>query len=485
MKADFIQEPELEFGTGRHVDIRFGLMSYGVFDYADALAPKHIKVGIVGTPETVEGTQGWLHYCRDDIPAKPSNQPNLFPKFPGFRPEVGFHSTLVLNTQLQRTIAQREFRKFTKKHRLREIVNEAVELFFSELQYLAQNQAPDVLICAVPMELLNLMEAENEDEETRENGESSEKSAIHRAPDFHDLLKARSMSLMKPIQLVLPSTYDPSKRRQQKGRPDRARKIQDEATVAWNFHTALYYKAGGIPRRLIHDSTQLTACHVGVSFYQSLDQSTLQTSVAQVFNERGHGVIVRGGSAQISRENRQPYLQATTAYQLLTDALLRYREEHQALPARVVMHKSSNYRSSEMEGFTQALDEQRISTADFISIGRTFTRLFRHGDYPPLRGTLLSLDDSSHILYTRGSVDFFATYPGMYVPHPLLFRCAQTEQTPRFLAQEMLGSTKMNWNNTQFDGAEPITSRGARQVGRILKYVDQGQRVEPRYSFYM
>jgi hypothetical protein len=31
-----------------------------------------------------------------------------------------------------------------------------------------------------------------------------------------------------------------------------------------------------------------------VSFYQSLDLSSLMTSVAQVFNQRGEGVIVRG-----------------------------------------------------------------------------------------------------------------------------------------------------------------------------------------------
>ena len=33
MKADFLHEPELEFGNGcRHVDVRFGLMHYGPLD---------------------------------------------------------------------------------------------------------------------------------------------------------------------------------------------------------------------------------------------------------------------------------------------------------------------------------------------------------------------------------------------------------------------------------------------------------------------
>ena len=94
MRLNFLQEPELELGTGRHVDIRLGLMNYGPLDNEHPLAPREIKLGIVGTPETVEGVLGWLERCRSEIPAKPSRQPNLFPKFPGFNDEVGFHSSL-------------------------------------------------------------------------------------------------------------------------------------------------------------------------------------------------------------------------------------------------------------------------------------------------------------------------------------------------------------------------------------------------------
>ena len=41
------------------------------------------------------------------------------------------------------------------------------------------------------------------------------------------------------------------------------------------------------------------------------------------------------------------------------------------------------------------------------------------GVYPPLRGTALELEGDEFILYTKGSVPFFQTYPGMYVPRPL------------------------------------------------------------------
>ncbi|WP_327007975.1 hypothetical protein OHA72_12265 [Dactylosporangium sp. NBC_01737] len=40
------------------------------------------------------------------------------------------------------------------------------------------------------------------------------------------------------------------------------------------------------------------------------DNTTLETSVAQVFNQRGDGVIVRGAPATVSRHDRQPHLGA-------------------------------------------------------------------------------------------------------------------------------------------------------------------------------
>lgn len=110
----------------------------------------------------------------------------------------------------------------------------------------------------------------------------------------------------------------------------------------------------------------------------------------------------------------------------------------------------------------------------------------RPGDYPPLRGTALRLDDENSVLYTRGSVEFYRTYPGKYVPNPLTLR-AQRQDTSTWetLLRETLALTKMNWNNTQLDGGLPITMRAARQVGEILKHVPEGVAPDSRYRFYM
>ena len=107
MNIQFFEEPELQFGAGKHIDIKFGLKNYGPLDFESDLAPKRMKLGIVGIPEAVEGVQAWLEKCANGIPAKPSKQPNLFPEFPGFGPDVSFRSSLILEPRLQRTVLRR------------------------------------------------------------------------------------------------------------------------------------------------------------------------------------------------------------------------------------------------------------------------------------------------------------------------------------------------------------------------------------------
>ena len=295
------------------------------------------------------------------------------------------------------------------------------------------------------------------------------------------------MRLKKPTQIIRPATYDETKQLKRKGPSAEKKQLQDEATRAWNLYTALYYKAGGSLWRLVRDPSQLSACYIGISFYKDLDETRLLTSTAQVFNERGEGIILRGGSAQISKDDKQIHLSLDDSYNLLKEALGIYWQEHKNFPARVVVHKSSIHNSEEISGFKRALRDFSIDPeqADFLSITRSNTRLFRGNRYPPLRGTFFDIGGNFYVLYTKGSVDFFSAYPGLYIPHPLAFRCDQTAETPLFLAQEILALTKMNWNNTQFDGSEPITLHASRQVSSILKHLAPNDPYEPYYRFYM
>ena len=74
----------------------------------------------------------------------------------------------------------------------------------------------------------------------------------------------------------------------------------------------------------------------------------------------------------------------------------------------------------EVEGFESAADARDLAALELVWITNSEeARLFRPGAAPPLRGTLLTLDQEEHVLYTGGSVEFYSTYPGLYVPHPI------------------------------------------------------------------
>ena len=135
---------------------------------------------------------------------------------------------------------------------------------------------------------------------------------------------------------------------------------------------------------------------------------------------------------------------------------------------------------------TRPCTKRKVPLSDFVWVAEDAPfRLYRDGAYPPLRGTYVELDRRA-VLYCRGSVPYFRTYPGLYVPKPLLLQPYQGgESTLSALSQETLALSKMNWNSTQFDGSSPITIRAARVVGRILKYVSPGATEAAEYRQYM
>ena len=492
MKLEHLPEPLLEFGTGKHVDVRFGISQYWPLDREMGTAPREVRLGLVGTAETTEGVSQWLEACAQGVSRKDSSLVNLFPIFPGFNEDSCFGARLVVEDRWTAMIGKSDIRELVAA-KPTEIVELSVSAFLTEAKRLLESNALDVIICAPPYDLLAELDSINEriiDDSDRAIDEGSEDTAkvnMARLPDFHDVLKARGMVLGIPLQMIRPPTYGgKGAKRKRTASKSRRQTLQDPATRAWNFHTALYYKAGGIPWRLLRNPAELTSCYAGVSFYRTLDGDHVLTSVAQVFNERGEGIIVRGAQAQVTKTNRQPHLSEGDAYALLARAIATYRHEHKHTPARIVIHKTSMHTPGEVNGFQNAAKSERIDVVDLVAVARSYTRLYRQGVYPPLRGTLLHLSGDRAILYLRGSVEFFQAYPGMYVPRPLELKLEHTESTTRQLANEILALSKLNWNNTQFDGGEPITVRAARQVGDILKCIPKSDRqIQPGFRFFM
>ena len=85
-------------------------------------------------------------------------------------------------------------------------------------------------MCAVPIALLEAMGPE---EVNDDDAEEQPPDVAGPQLDVHDMLKARAMQqYRKPIQIILPSTYNDSKHRRQ-SKFGRKGELQDEATRAW------------------------------------------------------------------------------------------------------------------------------------------------------------------------------------------------------------------------------------------------------------
>lgn len=475
MEAQLIDEPDLEFGSrSLHPDLRFGLMENGPSDLGQERKPREIKLAVVGTEKSIEDSIRWLSAAKAGFGGSGSSKRNLFPAFPGFSRGTGFDCDLIFDRSMTASISPREIREAAAHGDYEERVRQLADLFLQAVSNAAA-KSPSVILVAMPAELL----------EEIVKAEACMGSQKHKLKlSFHDLLKAKSLSLGRPLQLARPQTFGIKVPSLQKDQGARAGN-QDEATRAWNFFSALYYKAGGFPWRIPRIETDYQTCFIGIAFLQSPDKKQMHTSIAQVFNERGHGIAIKGRDAKVSESDLQPHIAPDDVNDLVTRCIKAFRDEHKTSPARVVVHKTSNYDDAEKSAFSSAVEAEKIGLYDLVTLDKSRIRLYREGYYPPLRGTWVSLEPQSHLLYTRGSVAFYEEYPGMYVPLSLLVKLFHSEAQHSDTMKDILMLSKLNWNNIQMDSTLPITISAAKVVGSILRWVEDPMPVQREYNYFM
>jgi hypothetical protein len=449
-----LDEPVLEFGySGRHIEQRAGVIEHGPADVEMAGRRTTIQIGLVAPADVLAEFPAYLERAGHGLPGKESRLRTLYPSFPGFAADCGFLCEMSCPMSARRPLSRERLKPVLEAESDAHKVERAVEICAAEVRTLVEATPVDVVIvvrpAGVPEGIAN---------------------ASQTGSNFRDLLKAALITTAQPIQVIRPNTW-------------RDQGVEDPATTAWNLFTALYYKAGGKPWRLARERDAVTRCFVGVSFTASESSDQLFASVAQIFNERGDGVVVRGGLAERSQADRQPHLSRSDAGDLLRQALKRYRDEHRTSPAAVTVHKTSSF----SDGFLSAAADERLDGCELVWLTESDNAFLVRGSkyHSPLRGTLMSLSTDEHVLYTHGSVPFYKTYPGLYVPHPIGVRPCVIERTIQEIAAELLALTKLNWNRARMDARAPITLLTASRVGEILRHVPLDVAPAPRYSHYM
>lgn len=116
------------------------------------------------------------------------------------------------------------------------------------------------------------------------------------------------------------------------------------------FFHCLYYKASGTPWGVIRKDVAETTCFAGIRFFASRERQTIQTSLAQIFNELGKGIVLRGEEVQLKKNDSTPHPSVEQAFNVLHTSLKEYYEAVKIFPKRLALHKTSNYNNDEIYG---------------------------------------------------------------------------------------------------------------------------------------
>jgi len=509
-RTEYIPESDLLFGNRQEEkDPRLGLKYFGPLNYSGGDIKEKIGLGIVGDVYTIQKTRRLIEQISKPIE---SLEPNkwLYPPFPGISKRTAFKCSIVLSETWEEKILKSEVDNILQIVDVNERIGSAVELYLQKINNIViEDNPPDVIICCIPKEIeeycgisektrgakvqkVTSLERKIDNMKKRNQSFLSEWGIVvkedkepFKGYDFRNSLKGRVMSLKPavPLQLLRESTldyildFDSSK----------VKLRQDPSSFAWNFSTALFYKANGKPWRLA--KLRQDSCYVGVSFYRDklgVDRD-IHTSMAQVFTHNGEGLVLRGEDVYLDEKSKEPHLTSKQAYKLMQDSLARYIEKARRTPSRVVVHKKTIFVESELEGFNKAIDELGIHNIirDFVSVSKgKRIRFMRKGSYPVLRGTLISLTEKEHLLYTSGYIPRIRTYPGHSVPEPL-YLIHEGDSGIIEICTEILGLTKLNWNTTSFATYLPITLEFSEKVGQVLSELDKNLEVQNHYRFYM
>lgn len=462
LSCKYFPEPKLRFAGGKqHVDPKTGLACFGPLSL-DPLKrhPQRVRIGFVGTAETVEKAEQWISINSRGVPGDEKH-----PDFPGCASDRGFHSALEFNGDWTEVVTQTELEDLQHIHSRKLRFETALSLIEQKFQLLDRKDLkPDYVVLSLPEGLSDKIFSINYEEKGL--------GMIHR--DFRRAIKARVMKYKIPSQLIDQKTIE-------------FRDPDHPAKIAWNFFTGLYFKAGGTP----WGPTGLTpgTCYLGVRFYRGIGTANpaMFTSLVQAFDEHGEGLVFRGPDFEWipeAHESKTPYLKAEDAFKLVQFALDKYSSEMHQLPSRVVIHKSSRWTDEERTGVREGL-RNKVSRYDLVALQKQDSvRLITTNMYPPLRGTRFTVGELD-FLYTTGFVAELGQFHGMHVPSPLLVADHLGSDTPReTLTGEILTLTKMNWNAARLGGLLPITLEFARRVSDIMKEIPPSENPLPQAKFY-
>ena len=262
--------------------------------------------------------------------------------------------------------------------------------------------------------------------------------------DLHDALKLFCANHHIKVQIV----------------EDKSIVDNQKLKVTWGLSTGIFAKANGElwRPRYFDDETAF----IGIS-YSMLNDGGYYVGCSQLFDSCGNGmrlIINQLKDPKVIRKN--PYMSKEDA-QYVIGNLLRayYRSSPTAKLKRVVVHKSSDFQQSEIDGINMALAS--IENVELLQIQEysDWRAIQSNGEYNEglsgfsvKRGLTTKIDDDKLLVWTHGCIkdaellgnrNYYKG--GRGIPAPILVKRYQGKSSADLIVNEIMMLTKMNWNS--------------------------------------
>lgn len=256
----------------------------------------------------------------------------------------------------------------------------------------------------------------------------------------------------------------------------------DQCRVWWWLSLALYVKSMRTPWVL--ESLDEDTAFVGIGF--SVDPTKQRgrhvvLGCSHIYSATGEGLQYRLSKVEQPKIIRgNPFMSEDDARRLGETIRHLFYESRSKLPRRVVLHKRTPFRREEREGLGQGL--AGVEEIDMLEIGmdsamRYVASWFKDGkpksdNFPVRRGTTVQLDDFTALTWVHGVTDAVTQgrkyfQGGRRIPTPLVIRRHAGQTSLEKLAFEILGLSKMNWNNFDMYTKLPATLQSSGEIAKI------------------